>query len=325
MRSSSKLFPVRLMSTESYSGYYEDTYLLKPSTSPDPSAQIAVTKLSLVDGNTELTPLICLHGMFNNRLVWQSVRGKGLADKLLAAGYQVWLPELRGHGRSPVNSRYIENTFEDIIQFDLPAINAFVMEQSQKKPVWIGHSLGGLCIAGALSRNYIEQNDISGIALIGAQTDKFHWLLSMPLGAMISSWIVKKKPFIEGYKHGFGPENEPGGFVADILRWQASRGWKARDKFDYIKGLSSITLPALFATFGMDSGDANGCKDKKTKFLFDSLGSNKKMHRHFTYPKTSVDFSQTDMILGEFAEKQIWPEIAKWIAEQAVSAGRQVA
>ncbi len=323
MRSSSKLFPVRLMATELHHGFYEDSYLLKPGNSSDTSAEIAVTKLSPVDAVESTTPVVCLHGMFNNRMVWQPHRIKGFADKLLAAGYQVWLPELRGHGRSPVNYFYNDNTFEDTIAFDLPAINAFVSEQTQKKPVWIGHSLGGFAIAGALARNYIDQDTLSGMALIGAQSDKLHWILNMPLAAMISSWIVKKKPFIEGYRHGFGPENEPGRFVADILRWQAGRGWKSRDKFDYLQGLSMVSLPAFLATFGVESKDAVG--DKKSRNLLDNLGSVNKSHHHFTFAKSAENFNQIDMLLGRLAEERVWPELVRWIELLQNSSARQVA
>jgi hypothetical protein len=50
MKSSSALFPVALMRAEVLSSELtEDTYLLKPNNSPDPSAQIALSRLGYYD------------------------------------------------------------------------------------------------------------------------------------------------------------------------------------------------------------------------------------------------------------------------------------
>jgi pimeloyl-ACP methyl ester carboxylesterase len=88
-------------------------------------------------------PVILLHGSFSNRRFWYSPKGIGLGAFLARQGFDVWVPEMRGHGLSKRNHDYARNRVADYARYDLPAIGAFVREQSAQVPHWIGHSLGG--------------------------------------------------------------------------------------------------------------------------------------------------------------------------------------
>src|SRR5690554_7862638 len=87
-----------------------------------------------------------VHGSFSNRGFWITRKGIGLARYLLDQGYDVWLMEHRGHGITPRNKDYFNNTVERYVLHDVPAVNEFVQEKSGQKPFWIGHSLGGVMI-----------------------------------------------------------------------------------------------------------------------------------------------------------------------------------
>ncbi|RML86303.1 Esterase/lipase/thioesterase protein, partial [Pseudomonas savastanoi] len=68
MQSSSQLFPVALISAERRGDLVEDVYRLKPANSPDPSVELVVTRLGLVDQpDVRGIPVILLHGSFSNR------------------------------------------------------------------------------------------------------------------------------------------------------------------------------------------------------------------------------------------------------------------
>ncbi|WP_122746007.1 alpha/beta hydrolase, partial [Pseudomonas viridiflava] len=95
-------------------------------------------------------PVILVHGSFSNRRFWYSPKGIGLGPFLARAGYDVWIPEMRGHGLSARNQNYRSNCVADYARYDVPAIAAFVQEQSGQLPHWIGHSLGGTTLAAAL-------------------------------------------------------------------------------------------------------------------------------------------------------------------------------
>ncbi len=156
MQSSSNLFPVALISAERRGDLSEDVYRLKPGNSPDGTVELAVTRLGLADvAQTRGTPVILLHGSFSNRRFWYSPKGIGLGAYLARQGFDVWIPEMRGHGLSKRNHDYVKNRIADYARYDLPAIGAFVREQSAQIPHWIGHSLGGITLAAALGGQFL--------------------------------------------------------------------------------------------------------------------------------------------------------------------------
>jgi esterase len=76
-------------------------------------------------------PLIILHGLFGMNDNWAS-----LAKKYAAAGFTVYLPDLRNHGQSPHDDRFtIQAMAEDLAEF-------FDREQLARAHL-AGHSLGG--------------------------------------------------------------------------------------------------------------------------------------------------------------------------------------
>lgn len=97
----SPLFPVALISAERRGDLSEDVYRLKPANSPDISVELVVTRLGMADDSqVRGVPVILLHGSFSNRRFWYSPKGVGLGAFLARAGFDVWLPEMRGHGLS---------------------------------------------------------------------------------------------------------------------------------------------------------------------------------------------------------------------------------
>src|SRR3989344_2134123 len=158
MQSSSELFPVALISAELRGDLSEDVYRLKPGNSPDSSVELALTRLGRA-GHEQVrgVPVILIPGSFSNRRFWYSPKCIGLGPYLARAGFDVWIAEMRGHGLSPRNIDYRKNRVTDYARYDLPAIAAFVHEQTGQAPHWIGHSLGGITLAAALGGHYLDE------------------------------------------------------------------------------------------------------------------------------------------------------------------------
>lgn len=137
MQSSSRLFPVALVSAELRADLTEDIYRLKPGNSPDASVELVVTRLGQqAAGERRGPPVILLHGSFSNRRFWYSPRALGLGPYLARAGFDVWLPEMRGHGLSIRNDGYRDNRVADYARYDLPALASFIHEQCGQPAHW---------------------------------------------------------------------------------------------------------------------------------------------------------------------------------------------
>lgn len=276
MKSSSELFPVTLSRAELLGSYADDIYLVKHNTDTDKTVQVAVSHLSPVVGAERpqagsAQPVVLVHGAFQNRNQWLGMQGEGLAGWLVDQGFDVWLMEMRGHGYSPRNRDYQRNTAESCACYDVPAVNAFVQEQTGRKPVWIGHSLGGLAVATAVAATLLTPENCAGTVLLGTQVLKRPWYMWLPLTGVSLRTMMKIKGELDGQKAGMGPENEPVGVVNEYLRRQGLFGkWQLREqKRLLLPGWRAARLPLLMVSGGADEmAPADACQR-----FFDLYGS----------------------------------------------------
>ncbi len=209
-----------LLSAERRGDLSEDVYRIKAGNGPDPSVELALTRLGLADQGQPLgVPVILLHGSFSNRRFWYSPKGVGLGAYLARAGFDVWIPEMRGHGLSPRNHAWQHNNVAAYARDDLPLIAAFVREQSGQAPHWIGHSLGGTTLAAALGGGFLAAGEVASVALFGTQISRVYWPLKVPPLAWGAKLVLKRWGQISGPRFKRGPEDEPSAW-----RWRACAG-----------------------------------------------------------------------------------------------------
>lgn len=171
VRSSSGLFPAVLKEADLKGDYVEDVYLLKPGNSMDRAAEFAVTRLSAPGKRKEgLAPIVMVHGLYRNRQQWIA-GGQGLAMALINEGYDVWLPELREHGSSPLRQHVHPSEPQDIAECDLPAAAMFIREQTGVAAIWIGVDVGSLAALYSLQAGILSTRLISGLISIGGPCD----------------------------------------------------------------------------------------------------------------------------------------------------------
>jgi len=309
MKSSSSLFPVALMRADTLgSDLLEDTYLLKPNNSPDLTAQIALTRLGCQQQQSRGVPVVLLHGSFSNRGFWLSNAGIGLAAALLSAGYDPWLLEMRGHGDSPINRDYKNNSIEGYAQFDLPAVQAFVKEQTGQSAAWVGHSMGGVTIATSLAGGHLQEEDISTVVLLGSQVTRYPWLLRLPLARLIARLLLLKKSVIKGGQ--IGPEQEPVGIAKEFARWAGLlNGWKPKKGKTYWHGWRQITTPVLAFGAKKDRGDpATACRK-----LVEATAGEHAFYLLSQKEGFAKDYGHVDMVVSKEAATDVWPKVITWL------------
>lgn len=96
-------------------------------------------------------PFVLFHGYTGNSRHWREVGGQ-----LFQRGFDVWMPNLRGHGLGAHRSfAKTEDSgaysFEKIVLEDIPLIVDHVLKETHQKPVVVGHSMGGMALKAYLS------------------------------------------------------------------------------------------------------------------------------------------------------------------------------
>jgi pimeloyl-ACP methyl ester carboxylesterase len=97
-------------------------------------------------------PVLLLHGVMANGRIFYSDNGKGLAHYLARHGYDVFVADLRGRGRStPRIGRGARHGQTETITEDLPALQAAIRQRAGGVH-WMAHSWGGVHMSSCLLR-----------------------------------------------------------------------------------------------------------------------------------------------------------------------------
>lgn len=315
MQSSSQLFPVQLLSAELIGSLYEDVYLLKPNNSADRSVELAVTRISNKEthelpSNGHGQPVILLHGSFSNRRHWLSAEGEGVAAFLVEAGYDVWLPEMRGHGLSPVNQDYSNNSLDRVIEYDLPAIQKFVVEQTGKKVIYIAEELGGFSVLGSLALGAIDQSTVSGCIYIEEEIP-LSIRLNTRLFAKNALWRFRKGGVVNGQTLGIGTENETYSTIKEYLRWYSKPAFKNPAGLLLENAYREIAIPVLVV--GRSSAD-DVQSSKNARWIFNELMDSVKAFREYDYSTSYTSKRYSDGGITLFPnEGGCWDDILLWL------------
>ena len=273
------------------------------------SDRVELSLLRIRDEIRHDAPVLLTHGTFSNAQTCTR-----LAKYLAENGFDCWILELRGHGRSKIGSTHPD--FEQFSEFDVPAALRAVRRRTGHKPLlWVGHSGGGLVPLMYLARHPEAGPQIKGIVTLASQ--------ATDAGVTWSGWA--KIAFsamgnnLIGYAPGplfkLGPENEFRSVMNQWFRWNWKGRWTGTDGFDYLEGLSRVEVSALCLAGGGDRFIApyQGCRR-----LYNALGGpDKRMMLCAKSEGYGEDYSHARIITSRRAQQEIWPVISEWLVKRA--------
>ena len=135
--------------------YFKDKMTIRAESIFIPINSEEILHLKHIYKHTNGTPIFLLHGAIENGKIFYSDSGKGLAYFLAEKGYDVYVADLRGRGKSTPNISK-DSTFGqmEIICEDIPSFADEINKRRGKtKQIWMAHSWGGVLISSFLARN----------------------------------------------------------------------------------------------------------------------------------------------------------------------------
>ncbi|MCP5161898.1 MAG: alpha/beta fold hydrolase [Hahellaceae bacterium] len=304
----SALRSATLISAERVGGFNEDLYLLKPSKSLDPSVAVALIHLFRDGSITRKPPVLLWHGMFGNHRYFSGDNGQGIAQKLAANGFDVWIADWRGHGFSPQNTEFMSNSVWRFVDYDLPAIASFIAEQNDIKPRLIGADISGLMLLAAVSMSKLPLGGESLTVLMDRKSDILA-SLSSSIFSKKSQWRWKSQGSVAPQMVGFGKEPEAFELVRSAVKWLIG-GEKFKSKNELMcLSMAASELPCLILE---NKGLSN-----ESETLLNWIAKNK--------PNTFVSRMDTDPSVydGGFEglsrafnhpESGIWADLHPWLS-----------
>lgn len=278
------------------------------------NVELAISRIKPRGPKSLPFPVILVHGSYSTRSFWISSKGVGLGVYLADQGFDVWIPELRGHGLSPKGDSFSKITAEDQIRYDLSAIQEAVYAQTGSSAFWIGHSFGGLFMIAALSAGWLNHDIVRGIITFGSQISFGDGYLKIPPVVWTLSLLLKIMGNFPAPKFGLGPEIEPAGTILETIRWKKLFGkWTDSEGTSYWEGLNRIEMPALMYAAAKDKNDpAAGCRK-----IHKQLGSIDKMFMVLGKDNGfSKDYDHVGMVVSKEAQEEVWPDLVGWLKDR---------
>ncbi len=295
----------------------------------------------------DLPPAILCPGYACNRYFLDFDDRYSLARFLARRGVDAWVLELRGHGssESPAGVRG-GWTFDDLVRFDIPAAIAHVRARSaSRRPVWIGHSMGGMLIYAALGQNPAVHEALAGVVTLAApmgfppvasqlMRSLGEAFLALPLpqrlpqrGVLVALWLVVRwshaaqqvgmnpanvDPHVFGRALRLFMSNVPRAKLRQLAQWSLTGEFRSWDRtIDYRANLSRITTPALIIAGAVD----RLASPEMVKFAYDRISSPQKRYHEF------ADYGHVDLIFGRRAPEEVFPVVGEWIESELAKTG----
>lgn len=209
--------------------------------------------------NDKAAPAVLLiHGSIENGRIFYAENGKGFAPWLADQGYDVFVPDLRGRGKStPRISRTSDFGQMDMVNTDIPFLIDHVKREKGTAALWIGaHSWGGNLALASYAR-YPQMADVKGFVLFGVKRRvtvwnmerivklNFGWRIMAPIG-------IKKDGFLNAVKLKMGADNETKRIFKETNYWLDNETWTdPNDGFDYGAAFKKLTVPPVLSLTGV--------------------------------------------------------------------------
>lgn len=178
-------------------------------------------------GGSRNTTVVLLHGLCEDGSLYFR-DGESLAPLLVGAGFDVWVPDLRGRGRSwPALAPGDDHGFHEAVTQDLATVMGVLREEVPDRPLFLlGHGTGALLWMSFLARWPIVREFVQGMVMIGGAVGRepggslFARLRAGP-GA---DWMARRRGMVPGTVVGLGKGNEPVRFYKEVRSLLAT-GW----------------------------------------------------------------------------------------------------
>lgn len=190
--------------------------------------------------------VLCTHAMMVHGRYFHG-RDGGFAAALAGHGLDVFVLDWRGHGDSkPPSPKGGTWTFDDYVALDLPAALAAVATTAGCRVsdvAVLGHSLGGLVTLAALGTGVVKVR-----RLVLAATSVWLHGAHGPWRRRATMRVYDGVASVLGYapikRLGFGSEDEPASYVAQLAGWARTGRWTSKDGIDYLAALAHVDVPA---------------------------------------------------------------------------------
>lgn len=267
-------------------------------------------------------PVFMLHSTLEDGRTFYSDDGTGLACYLARQGYDVYVADLRGKGKSwPRISRRSSFGCHQTITEDIPALLKKIIVKRGKVPqIWIGHGWGSVLMCAYYARFGDSLCPVARMAHFGArrQIQSFNSskkLLINFLWLKLSRLLVRISGYMPAKLLKLGRCNESQGTYSDYLNWSLQPEWSdSEDGFSYGEAIRQQILPPSF--YFASAGDRAYGDPADVREFMKELGPHDGRMMVLSRSGGNLrDYGHRDMLLHRDCEDDHFPLLLQWLEE----------
>ncbi|MGI9293648.1 MAG: alpha/beta fold hydrolase, partial [Pseudomonadales bacterium] len=271
------------------------------------------------------TPVLMLHGLVEDGRIFYSQQGKGLAYYLAQFGFDVFVADLRGKGKSwPLAGPKMRAGLHESINEDMPAlIKAIVKKRGPQPQIWVSHGWGGVISSAYYARYGEELCPVQNMIYFGTRRYVLPGGLRKKL-VLHTLWrrALKLCVGISGYLPArslhLGTMNESARFYHDSVKWMFNPEWQDTDgEFDYAAAARSRAMPpSLYFASTRDA--IFGCPKDVRQFISEFGEHNGRLIVLSRTESNQHDYGHVAMLADPDAEQDHFPELLTWLKQTTV-------
>jgi len=264
-------------------------------------------------------PVFCLHGSIENGRIYYSKEGdKGFAPFMAKQGYDVFVVDLRGKGKStPKISSASNHGQREVILEDIPLISNHIKKIKGNAPqIWASHSWGGNLMNASFAR--LQNANVKAMVHFATKRRITVWNWSR-LKMIQFGWFflgkrwLKKLGYLPFKEKGYGGDNEPKNFYLQINQWIGSNEMKDTvDGFDYFEAFEKCDMPPTLWLAGTNDPVLGYHKDVYNT-MEETCNANAKFELLGKANGYQKDYGHNNMLTDKLAAKEVFPMIKEWL------------
>ncbi|NVO01003.1 MAG: alpha/beta fold hydrolase [Geobacteraceae bacterium] len=263
-----------------------------------------------------------IHGAIENGRIFYSESGKGLAPYLAAKGFDVFVVDMRGRGKSsPSIGRGSVFGQTEAIMEDIPALINAVRNIHGDRPLqWVAHSWGGVLLTSFLARFPEQVKGVKSLVYFGSKRTirvwniwrilkvDLVWNIICPLACLFAGYLPARQL-------RFGSDSETTKFYRQSAEWVKNDAWvDTDDGFDYGAAVRKIILPPIWY-IAAKNDHALGHPDDVRDFM-NSTGEQKSRFTILGRQNGSLhDYDHINMLTHPDAVSDHFPKVAEWLQQ----------
>ncbi|MDN0073948.1 alpha/beta fold hydrolase [Crenobacter sp. SG2303] len=273
-----------------------------------------------LQGSVNGEAVLMVHGVMANGRIFYTDSGKGLAPFLARAGFDVYVADLRGRGRStPKIDRQARHGQTEIIREDIPALFEAIRRERGEVPVHcLAHSWGGVHMTSSLLWQPALIERVKSCVWFGSKRSirvfNLNKLFEVDLlWNRIARWVIRRYGYLPATRMRLGADDETDRSHYQSMQWAKPLPWVDDDGFNYANAARRHPLPPTLY-FAAQNDPCRGHPHDVARFRDECAAPLGVVHRLGRATGHRHDYDHVSLLTHPDAPDDHFPLVLDWLA-----------